>query len=113
VIEAGYAAACTALDQVGDALLSSGGIYPRRRVDVTVDRAKCIGCGLCVALAPRLMARNASGKAYVTCSPVEWSPAEGDFVHQCPTGAILVRPERRKSKRGSGERRGERLGSRD
>jgi NTE family protein len=105
VIQAGYDAAHAALDHVGDSLLSSGGIYPRRRVDVSVDRGKCIGCGLCVALAPRLMALDAQGKAYVTCSPVEWSPADGDFVNQCPTIAIVVRAERRKTKRISGGRR--------
>lgn len=104
VIQAGYDAAHAALDQVGDALLSSGGIYPKRRVDITVDRAKCIGCRLCVALAPRLMALDGEGKAYVTCTPLEWSPADGDFVHQCPTAAIVVRPERRKTKRVSGKR---------
>jgi ferredoxin len=89
---------------VGDSLLSSGGIYPKRRIDLSVDRAKCIGCGLCVALAPRLMALDSEGKAYATCSPLEWSPADGDFVHQCPTAAIVVRPERRKAKRVSGKR---------
>jgi ferredoxin len=94
----------TALDQIGDSLLSSGGIYPRRRVDVSVDRAKCISCGLCVSLAPRMMALDAKGKAYAMCSPVEWSPADGDFVNQCPTAAIVVRPERRKTRRTPGGR---------
>jgi hypothetical protein len=30
------------------------------------------------------------GKAQVLHSPVEWSRADGDFVHQCPTEAIEV-----------------------
>jgi hypothetical protein len=36
------------------------------------------------------MAMDAEGKAYVLESPLEWSRADGDFVHQCPTDAIQV-----------------------
>ncbi|HEX6966085.1 MAG TPA: patatin-like phospholipase family protein [Gemmatimonadaceae bacterium] len=90
-IQAGYEAACSALDQVGDALLSAGGVYPKRMVELTVDRDRCIGCTLCVALAPRLMAMDATGKAYATSSPVQWSPADGGFVNHCPTEAIIAR----------------------
>ncbi|HEU4641396.1 MAG TPA: patatin-like phospholipase family protein [Gemmatimonadaceae bacterium] len=90
IVDAGYTAAAAALDQIGDALLSPSGVYPRQMVRVVVDRERCIGCGTCVALAPRLMAQRTDGKAYVTSSPVQWSPADGDFVQQCPTEAITV-----------------------
>lgn len=90
MVQAGYEAAVTALDQIGDALHSSSGIFPRRLVSVHVDRDACIGCGMCVALAPRLMALDAEQKAIVLASPVPWSPADGDFVQQCPTAAITV-----------------------
>jgi ferredoxin len=59
-------------------------------VEVSVDRARCTGCTLCASLAPRMMAMDKDGKASVLRSPVEWSRAEGDFVHQCPTNAIKV-----------------------
>jgi len=59
-------------------------------VSVRVDRDRCIGCGTCVALAPRVMALDAEGKAIVTATPLQWSPADGDFVQQCPTEAITV-----------------------
>jgi len=59
---------------------------------VTVDRAKCIGCTLCVALAPQVMAMDESGKAHPWTPEVEWSPADGDFVQHCPTYAIEVTP---------------------
>jgi NTE family protein len=91
MIDAGYAAAMTAFEQMGDALQRAGGVYPRRMVELSVDRGRCIGCTTCVALAPRLMAMDPSGKAYPTSSPVEWSPADGDFVQHCPTSAIEVR----------------------
>jgi len=91
VIETGYKAACHALDQIGGALAGRGGVFPRRLVDIEVDVKKCIGCRTCVALAPTLMRMDAENKAYAVNSPVQWSPAEGDFVHHCPTAAITAR----------------------
>ncbi|MEP6692625.1 MAG: patatin-like phospholipase family protein, partial [Gemmatimonadaceae bacterium] len=91
LIDAGYEAASAALDQVGDALFSSGGIYPKRLVDVVVDRDKCIGCTTCVSLAPHLMAMDATAKAYAKSSPVEWARPDGEVVYHCPTRAISVR----------------------
>ncbi len=89
MIDLGYEAAVDALDRAGASLML-GGVWPRRMVDVRVDRAACTGCGLCVTLAPRQMTMDRDGKATVLASPVEWSRADGDFVHQCPTNAIHV-----------------------
>jgi NTE family protein len=91
VIEIGYRTAVASLDQLGSSLRSRGGVHPRRLVELEVDDEKCIGCRTCVALAPRLMRMDASGKAYPVLSPLEWSPADGHFVSQCPTEAITVR----------------------
>jgi NTE family protein len=90
MIDAGYAAAHDALDRAGDALWSAGGVYPRRTIALSVVRERCIGCTLCVTLAPDTMAMDAENKAYVIESPLEWSRADGDFIHQCPTDAIQV-----------------------
>ena len=90
MIALGYTAANDALDRAGASLLSGGGVWPRRVVEVRVDRAKCIGCTLCASLAPGVMAMDQDGKARVLASPLEWSRADGDFVHQCPTEAISV-----------------------
>ena len=46
------------------------------------------GCGICVALAPAVMGLDARGKAFARTRIVEWSPADGGFVHECPTDAI-------------------------
>lgn len=89
MIDLGYEAANDALNRAGASLML-GGVWPRRMVDVRVDHAACTGCGLCVSLAPRTMTMNRDGKAEVLVSPVEWSRADGDFVHQCPTNAIHV-----------------------
>lgn len=90
-ISAGYLAAKKALEHVDTYLEQPGGIYPRRRVEIGVDTARCIGCGICAALAPRVMGLDSAGKAFARTRAAEWSPADGDFVHHCPTGAIEVR----------------------
>ncbi len=91
VIETGYRAAADALDEIGSALSGRGGVFPRRLVEIDVDVKKCIGCRTCVAMAPKLMRMDAGYKAYAVDSTVEWSPADGDFVHHCPTAAITAR----------------------
>jgi len=88
VILAGYTAAMEALDHFEECLESGSGVYPRREIEITVDQDKCIGCGLCVAMAPGLMALDSRRKAYPVVPVVDWSPADGDFVHHCPTYAI-------------------------
>lgn len=90
MINAGYAAACEALDGVGDALYSTGGVYPRRQVELTVDRDRCTGCGVCATLAPDLMQVDADGKAVAARGPHSWSRADGAFVPECPVQAITV-----------------------
>lgn len=88
LIEAGYRAAVAALDHMDEALDAAEGVFPRRLVQVRVDRDKCICCGLCAAIAPRAMALDAAGKAYPLEPQFEWSPADGGFIHACPTYAI-------------------------
>ena len=89
MIVLGYEAANDALDRAGASMML-GGVWPRRMVEVRVDRAACTGCTLCATLAPHMMTMDQHRKAEVLVSPVEWSRADGDFVHQCPTNAILV-----------------------
>lgn len=91
VIEEGYRAATEALDSLELAMRENGSIYPRRPVRISVDRARCISCTTCVALAPRTMGLDSEGKAYPLSPNCEWSPADGDFVRHCPTAAITVR----------------------
>ncbi len=88
LIEAGYTAAHEALEHFDEYLKSDRGVFPRHDVQIAVVREKCIGCGLCVALAPEIMALRPDGIAYPKRPVVDWSPADGDFVHQCPTCAI-------------------------
>jgi NTE family protein len=88
LIAEGYRAAREALGHWETVLRSPrGSIFPCRHVRINVDRPKCTGCGLCVALAPEVMGLDASGRAHAL-SDVEWSPADGDFIHHCPTKAL-------------------------
>ncbi len=87
----GERAATKALEDIAAFYDQPGGVYPRRRFELEVERDKCIGCGLCVALAPALMGMDAQGKAYTRTRTTDWSPADGDFVNHCPTSAIIAR----------------------
>ena len=88
LLEAGYTAAMEACKHYEECITWGLGVFPRRPMQITVDRDKCIGYTLCTALAPDVMAMDSSQKAYPLTPVVEWSPADGDFVHHCPTFAI-------------------------
>ncbi|HEX6251639.1 MAG TPA: patatin-like phospholipase family protein [Gemmatimonadaceae bacterium] len=92
LIHAGYEAATDALDACTACLEQKTGVFPQREIRIEVDPAKCIGCTLCVALAPETMAMGQDGKAFARKPVVEWSPADGDFVNHCPTLAISAEP---------------------
>ncbi len=89
-VQEGYRAAKRALERFDSYFGNPGSVFPRRRVQVDVDREKCTGCGTCVAIAPSTMGMDASGKAFARTHIVEWSPADGRFVHECPTNAITA-----------------------
>jgi NTE family protein len=87
-IREGYRAGARALEHFETYLEQPGGIFPRKRVELSVSREKCIGCGLCTAIAPTYFGMDAAGKAFARTKVVEWSAADGEFVQQCPTLAI-------------------------
>jgi ferredoxin len=103
-IKEGHRAARKALEDIDAFYDQPGGVYPRRRFELTVDQSKCIGCGLCVALAPSLMGLDAEGKAYPRTRTADWSPADGEFVQVCPTDAIMARKIERIVPMKAGER---------
>ena len=88
LLEAGHTAAIEACKHYEECISWGIGVFPRHPMQITVDRAKCIGCTLCTSMAPDLMAMDSQHKAYPLQPVVEWSPADGDFVHHCPTYAI-------------------------
>jgi NTE family protein len=94
LMDEGYRATAAALDAAGaEVRRAAGGIFPRRRVEVRVDRERCIGCGVCVAMAPPGAFRmDGEGKAVAAAAAQEWSPNDGGFLRHCPTYAITARP---------------------
>jgi len=94
LIDEGYRATAAALDQAGDEVRrADGGVFPRRLVELRVDRERCIGCGVCVVLAPAgTFKLDGAGKAVGPRGPQVWSPVGGDFLRHCPTYAITARP---------------------
>ena len=88
LVEEGYRAAREALEHIDAVLSAPGGVFPRRSTRIAVDQDRCTGCGICVALAPQTMGLDSRRKAYALTHVVDWSPADGDFVSQCPTKAI-------------------------
>ena len=89
-IAEGYRSAKVALKRLDSYFGRPGCVFPRRRVRVSVEEEKCVGCGLCVSLAPSVMVMGTNGKAAPREPVVEWSPADGGFVHECPTRAITA-----------------------
>ena len=92
LLRVGYEATKTALRDLDTVLRAPGGIFPRRQVQITVDREACTGCALCVARAPDMMALDSQRKAYPRARTHNWSPADGAFVRCCPVDAIHVAP---------------------
>jgi ferredoxin len=86
----GYRSATRALERFDSYWDQANCVFPRRRVQIDVDVDRCTGCGICVSLAPAVMGMDPSGKAFARTRIVEWSPAEGGFVHECPTSAITA-----------------------
>ena len=87
-IAEGYRSATRALERIDSYWDHPNCVYPRRRVQIDVNRELCTGCGTCVSLAPAVMGMDGAGKAFARTHIVDWSPAEGGFVHECPTAAI-------------------------
>jgi NTE family protein len=92
LIEEGHRSTAAMLESLdSDFRPDAAGIYPQRRVQVRVDRARCIGCGICVMREPRVLRMDAGGRAEVVEPIQTWSPLDGEYVRQCPTYAISAR----------------------
>lgn len=93
MLQEGYRATLEALDHL-DEVFERGaiGLYPRRRVVLSVDREHCIGCRACVARAPDIFRMDGEEKAVVMAPEQVWSPFDGSYVRNCPTWAIRARP---------------------
>ena len=53
-----------------------------------VDKQKCIGCGTCVALAPKSFKLGEDGKSEVIDPPQDEEATIQQAIDACPAGAI-------------------------
>jgi NTE family protein len=88
----GYRAMSAALDAVGPLDALAPGIHPRRPVRISVDQARCVGCGACALWAPEVFEVGSDGRARVLAPSRLWSPVDGTYVSHCPTHAIHIEP---------------------
>ena len=92
LIEEGYRATADLLDLLGPEFDPSGhGIHPQRKVQIRVDRERCVGCSACVMHAPWVFELDLDGRAVVRQPIQSWSPLDGAYVRNCPTYAISAR----------------------
>jgi ferredoxin len=92
LIEEGYRATADLLDQLGPDFDPAGhGIHPQRKVQIRVDRERCVGCSACVMHAPWVFELDEAGRAVVRQAIQSWSPLDGAYVRNCPTYAISAR----------------------
>jgi len=92
LIEEGFRATMDLLDLLEGAFDPAGlGIHPQRRVEIRVDRDRCVGCGACVMHAPWVFELDEQGRARVRQPIQSWSPLDGGYVRNCPTYAISAR----------------------
>jgi ferredoxin len=56
-----------------------------------VDEDKCIGCGTCVAVAPKSFKLNDDGKSIPIDPPGDEESAVQEAIESCPVDAISVK----------------------
>jgi ferredoxin len=61
-----------------------------RRLRVAVDRAVCIGSGMCVGSSPDMFELDAFRQSHPRCETVEDTQAVWDAAENCPVEAISV-----------------------
>lgn len=53
---------------------------------IKIDKAKCIGCGLCPSLCPEVFEMGSDGKAFVKVQ--KKIPSVKEAIDSCPVSAI-------------------------
>ena len=92
LLEEGYRSAVAVLARINANGAMTSGVYPRTETVVSIDPLRCIGCGVCVSMAPAVFRMTPGGKAQVLAERQVWSPVDGSYVTHCPTGAISAKP---------------------
>ena len=59
-------------------------------IRVRIDRERCVGAAMCVAVAPGSFTIDTEGKAVVTLHPVEAADRLRQAAEECPAGAVIL-----------------------
>ena len=57
---------------------------------IFVNQKKCIGCGTCIALAPKSFFMGKNGKAQVVSNPKDTTKTILEAIKNCPVQAISI-----------------------
>lgn len=57
---------------------------------IIVDQNKCIGCGTCIAIAPKSFQFNSEGKSEPVIPPGDGEEKIKEAVESCPVNAIKI-----------------------
>lgn len=60
---------------------------------VTVEEARCVGCGMCVDVCPQIFSLTEQHRAQGGCVPIQDLDDVMDAALDCPVGAISVQPQ--------------------
>jgi len=61
---------------------------------VEVDKSKCIGCGSCVAICPKVFRMSVEGKAEAVTEEIEELGCAKTAEEGCPVKAIKITPKK-------------------
>jgi ferredoxin len=61
-----------------------------KRITVRIDRERCVGAAMCVAVAPDTFMIDAEGKAVVIIHSAEEAQRVRQAAEECPAGAVIL-----------------------
>ena len=62
----------------------------KKQIRVRVDRERCVGAAMCVAIAPSVFAIDAEGKAVVLVDTFDDTELLMQAAEECPALAVIV-----------------------
>ena len=61
-----------------------------KEIRVRIDRDRCVGAAMCVAMAPGSFTIDAEGKAVVTLHPADAADRLRQAAEECPAAAVIL-----------------------
>lgn len=61
-----------------------------KRIRVRIDRARCVGAAMCVAIVPSVFQVDEEGKATVLTDTMDYSDRMLRAAEECPATAVII-----------------------